>query len=136
MTKRKFDCKRKRSIDFESPSQEDIVALEKAMAKYFEACDRENTDKIIKPYTLSGLLYSIRLSKEEFACLANGTASELADRAMLKIESFIEENALSGRIPSNAAMNSLKTSFSSEKEQTKHEAVSITLDNASAMLSE
>lgn len=136
MAKRKFDCFKKRGVDFGNPSPEDIAELEKAIAKYFDSCDRENKDKMTKPYTLPGLLYSIRVTKEEFALLLGGSGASLAERAMLKIEAFLEENALNGKLPSTAAMNSLKNSFGEDKQQAKAAEISVTLDEASTRLGE
>ena len=46
----------------------------------------------------------------------------------MKIEAFIEENALAGRISANAAQNSLKYSFGwNEKEKVQEDGKSITV---------
>ena len=79
---------------------------------YFAACDEANKNGMQKPYTMPGLLLALGLTKDRFRALAEGREGRaFCNEVRLKIEAFIEENALSGRLTSNAAMNSLKYNF-------------------------
>ena len=92
-----------------------IATYKRLAAEYFCACDDANSNsanKIIKPYTLSGLLCALGLTKEQFFSLGDSREGrKLINHAILKIEAFIEENALSGKLSASAAANSLKYSF-------------------------
>ena len=92
-----------------------IAAYKKMAEEYFCACDIENSksgSKIIKPYTLSGLLCALGHTKEQSFSLGDSRdGRKLINHAILKIEAFIEENALSGKLSASAAANSLKYSF-------------------------
>ena len=88
--------------------------LEQRINDYFLYCDAVNDAKeeIVKPYTLSGLLSYIGVSRQEFEKLSHIRRHEkLISRAKAKIEAFIEENALTGELSINAAANSLKYNF-------------------------
>ena len=79
---------------------------------YFATCDEANANGMQKPYTMPGLLFALGLTKEQFRALADGREGRaFCNEVRLKIEAFIEENALSGKLTSNAAMNSLKYNF-------------------------
>ena len=85
--------------------------------KYFSRCDEMNAvcdpkTPLAKPYTLSGLLCELEMSREAFRSLSKRREGRrFVDYVLMKIEAFIEENALSGRISSSAAASSLKYSF-------------------------
>lgn len=89
--------------------------LETKISEYFSMCDRLNESadkKPVKPYTVSGLLYYLDMSKNEFEGLCESRAlSKIIGGAKRRIEAYIEENALSGRISSSASINSLKEHF-------------------------
>ena len=92
-----------------------MAEYRKRADRYFLKCDTansENDSKIVKPYTLSGLLCEMGITKEQFFSLGekrDGRA--LVNYLILKIEAFIEENALSGKLSASAAANSLKYSL-------------------------
>lgn len=85
--------------------------------EYFDECDRANAvcsekTPLARPYTLSGLLYALGLDRENFKRLEDTREGRPFVRNVLtRIEAFIEENALSGRISATAASNSLKYSL-------------------------
>lgn len=88
--------------------------IENKISKYFDECDALNGDgkKLVKPYTLSGLICSLGVTRSEFEKLMkNKKYSEKLYGAKAKIEAFIEENALIGGLSANAAANSLKYNF-------------------------
>ncbi len=128
----------KKKIDCKNPTKAELTKLSREFARYFSSCDLENTSKIVKPYTVSGLLYFTNLSKEDFGELSSGSGegAELAKRALLKIEAFIEENALNGKLSSNAAMNTLKSGFGVSENDTSPESITVTLDGAASVLGE
>ena len=130
---------KEREIDFSNPTNEELRLLEREFSRYFKNCDLENAVKIVKPYTVSGLLYSAHISKEDFASLSSGDGegARLAKRALLRIEAFIEENALNGKLSSNAAMNTLKNGFgTAEKDECVGENITVTLDGSAELLGE
>ncbi len=96
-----------------------IVFLEKKIKEYFDECDSVNMSgvgasdkKIRKPYTLSGLLCELGMTRGEFEKL--GTRPNFAKlymSALSKIEAFTEEHALTGALSATAAANSLKYNF-------------------------
>lgn len=96
-----------------------IVFLEKRIKEYFDECDSINMlqtgsgdKKIRKPYTLSGLLCELGMTRGEFEKL--GTKPNFAKlymSALSKIEAFTEEHALTGALSATAAANSLKYNF-------------------------
>lgn len=88
--------------------------LQSKIKAYFDACDaaNQNKAKAEKPYTLSGLLYHLNLSASELSELEQiRTLRPIIGTAKRKIEAYIEENALCGRLASTAAINSLKANF-------------------------
>lgn len=89
--------------------------LEKVVESYFDMCDELNAESkkgIAKPYTMSGLLFHIGLSKNELKKLCDDKKCKaLIDAAERKIEAFIEEKALSGELSNNASQCSLKYHF-------------------------
>ena len=98
--------------------------LEKRINDYFLYCDavNESHNKTVKPYTLSGLLSYMGITKSEFEGLLKTRRNErLFALAKMKIEAFIEENALNGTLSCNASMNSLKYSFGWGEKQEKQD---------------
>ncbi len=88
--------------------------LEKSTAEYFTSCDERNSGQksIIKPYTLSGLLCHLGITRREFERLMKTKKySPVLIKAKAKIEAFIEENSLTGGLTANASSNSLKYNF-------------------------
>lgn len=98
----------------------DVDELEKKIEAYFEVCDVLNTPadgkkeekKVKKPYSLSGLLLALGLTRNEFEKLhASLRYKPLLSRTLSRIEAFTEENALAGTLSASAAVNSLKYNF-------------------------
>lgn len=89
--------------------------LEQRMTAYFENCDRRNGEdekKFKKPYSLSGLLCELELTRAEFESMGNKRRyAKVIQRALARIEAFTEESALIGAISASAAANSLKYNF-------------------------
>lgn len=106
---------------------EKILSYKKKIDEYFYECDLindasivgktgkppEKNDKTVKkPYTVSGLLCKLELTRREFDKLsAKPRFAKLFSCALSKIEAYIEEHALVGDISANAAANSLKYNF-------------------------
>ena len=108
--------------------------LEQRINDYFLYCDAVNESKneIVKPYTLSGLLCYIGVSRQELEKISHIKRHEkLISRAKAKIEAFIEENALTGELSINAAANSLKYNFGwgekADKDENESKSKSITV---------
>lgn len=109
--------------------------LDKKIEKYFAECDAKNCEKIIKPYTLSGLLCHLKITRAQFEKMSKSRKYALVlCTAKARIEAFIEENSLTGGLSANASANSLKYNFGwgeklsiSSDEQTK--SVIISLDD-------
>lgn len=94
--------------------------------EYFNRCDmaNENQGKVVKPYTLSGLLCHLNISSEELSQLCRvRELRKIINSAKLRIESHIEENALNGKLSGSAAINSLKCNFGWNEKNTKDEGV-------------
>ena len=95
--------------------------------EYFDYCDKVNSvcepkAPIAKPYTLTGLLCALGLTREAFYCLEKTREGRrFVEYALMKIEAFIEENALSGRLSASAAASSLKYSFGWNEKDKPHE---------------
>lgn len=138
--------RKKKKINFSNPTSQDLDVLEKSFNEYFMFCDQTNSGrneatKIAKPYTLSGLLYSAGITKDEFIVLLGGKGAGIAKMALLRIESFIEENTLSGRISPQAAINTLKFSplpdeFDADKKSEGTRELIITMDDELRTLGE
>lgn len=83
--------------------------------EYFVLCDSLNGNdgkKPVKPYTLSGLLCYLNLTRAEFEKLSHKKRyGEIFNGALAKIEAFTEEKALVGDLSANAAANTLKYNF-------------------------
>ena len=111
--------------------------------KYFSSCDEANSAcaekaPLAKPYTLSGLLGALELSREDFFDIGRTKAGkEFITGVMMKIEAFIEENALSGRLSSSASQSSLKYSFGwNEKEKPADDSITVSLSDEVKLLGE
>ena len=96
--------------------------LESDIVDYFSQCDAINQGQknIIKPYTLSGLLCHLKITRSQFEnmCKMRKYSIILID-AKAKIEAYIEENSLTGSLSANASSNSLKYNFGwGEKQDT------------------
>lgn len=91
--------------------------LSQKIEQYFELCDSlnnaaEKDKKQVKPYTLSGLLFYLDIGEAELEKLCESRAhARVINAAKRRIEAYIEENALNGRLASTAAINSLKEHF-------------------------
>ena len=96
---------------------EKIAEMEKKINDYFACCDslneeNANSKKIVKPYTLSGLLCYVGLTRHEFEkLLCRKRYADIFNRALSKIEAFTEEKALTGDLSASAASNTLKYNF-------------------------
>lgn len=119
------------------------AVLEENINGYFEMCDRLNSadeKKPAKPYTLSGLLCYIGLSEDELSEMCSVRRIEkLVNAAKLRIESYIEENALNGKLSATAAVNSLKAHFGWNDKSPKDDppqSFSVMLDSESDKLGE
>ncbi|MBR5528465.1 MAG: hypothetical protein IKV97_05615 [Clostridia bacterium] len=109
--------------------------------EYFEMCDEANLSSggkyAAKPYTLSGLLYHLDMSEDELCILEHDrNLCRIIGCAKRRIEAYIEENALSGKLASTAAINSLKSRFGwSDKQQEENPlGFEILLDEEAARL--
>ncbi len=86
--------------------------FKKACDEYFSLCDEKNADKLKKPYTVSGLCLYLGITRTELEKLSKKRKlSNICKETFLKIESFIEENALLGALANNPALYSLKYNF-------------------------
>lgn len=105
--------------------------LQQKIQSYFDYCDELNgeSDEIVKPYTFSGLLSHLSLTRDEFSRLLQMRKySSVLHSAMAKIEAYIEENSLTGGLSINASANSLKYNFGWGERQTEHKTESICED--------
>lgn len=94
----------------------ELLAAE--ISGYFAMCDRENLleerdKKTKRPYTLTGLLCWLDMSEGELAELEalSRYHRRIIGGAKRKIEAYIEENSLAGRLSATASINSLKEHF-------------------------
>jgi hypothetical protein len=87
--------------------------IKNGIEAYFAKCDEENDGiKIKKPYTMSGLLCELGMTRTQLEKLSSKPKySQMFMRAMAKIEAFTEEYALTGALSASAAANSLKYNF-------------------------
>ncbi len=94
----------------------DFSAISSGIDAYFAECDSKNEGakegKILKPYTLSGLICHLGLGKNEYHKLCQKKKyAHLFDAARARIEAFTEEYALTGALSASAAANTLKYNF-------------------------
>lgn len=91
------------------------LRLEEEIENYFKYCDGENEKvkpKFIKPYTLSGLCCHLGISRSDIdVLLTNNKSKHTVSNAKLRIENFIEENLLNGRISAASGVIALKYNF-------------------------
>ena len=120
-----------------------IARYKELAEKYFSECDAVNSTcepkmPLAKPYTLSGLLCALGLTRDGFYSLEKTREGrQFVEFVLMKIEAFIEENALSGRLSASAAASSLKYSFGwNEKEKTSDEPIKISLSDEAKKLGE
>ena len=92
--------------------------LNAKIAGYFAMCDRENLieerdKKTKRPYTLTGLLCWLDMSETELSELeaVSRYHRRVIGGAKRRIEAYIEENSLAGRLSATASINSLKEHF-------------------------
>ncbi len=88
--------------------------IKKGIEDYFHMCDEINcsSGEIVKPYTLSGLLFHLGITRDEYRRMLTGrNTAPLLQTAGARIEAFIEENVLTGELSVNAGANSLKYNF-------------------------
>ncbi len=96
--------------------------LQEKIDEYFALCDSINAasadkngkkeEKLKKPYSLSGLLCYLEITRGEWEKMANNKRyRKLILRALSRIEAFTEENALIGALSASAAAGSLKYNF-------------------------
>lgn len=107
-------------------AQERFCLIKDGIEEYFSLCnlcnesskdDSTKKHKILKPYSLSGLLFHLGITKYEFEKLkCKNKYKKLFESALLRIEAFTEENALTGELSASAASNSLKYHFGWGKE--------------------
>lgn len=104
--------------------RESVSFYETKIKEYFDLCDEinisrkselktsKNDNKPIKPYTMSGLLCHMQLSYSEFELLREKkTYRRLLNYAKARVESYIEEKALTGELSPSASLASLKCYF-------------------------
>ena len=73
-----------------------------------EGCRKKQT----RPYTLSGLCLALGIPKRTFKSLRRDKKfAEAVEMALLKIEAYIEENSISGRINGTLALAILRENF-------------------------
>lgn len=115
---------------------EDLAAFKRGVDEYFRSCDDAGLSpscmsckdgegekcatcrKKRVPYTLSGLCLSLGITKRQFENLkANKCFREVIDMALLRIESYIEENSFCGNINGTLATAVLKENFGWGKEE-------------------
>ena len=105
--------------------------LEQKIKNYFDYCDEQNSagGEIVKPYTLSGLLSFLSITRDEFSRLLKMRKySRTLYGAMAKIEAYIEENSLTGGLSINASANSLKYNFGWGDRQTENKSDDVRQD--------
>ncbi len=106
-----------------------IDSYKRIAKKYFALCDKENAEsapKISKPYTLAGFLCAAELNREQFFSLAKSREGRrFVNATLMKIEAFIQENALNGKISASAAANALKYSVCPDEKQEDEKSGSI-----------
>ena len=112
-------------------------ALKKAIDDYFSSCDDSPSspmcavckdgvgDKCLScikkrtPYTLAGLCQSMGMTKRRFLSLkSDDRLCGIVDGALMKIERYVEENALCGTVNNTFAQAVLKEEFGWGREET------------------
>lgn len=125
--------------------QHSISYYRKLAREYFAECDAANSggnekNQIVKPYTLTGLLCALELNREAFYQLEKTREGRrFVEYTLMKIEAFIEENALAGRLSASAAQNSLKYGFGwneKEKQQDDNKTITVSLSDEAKELAQ
>jgi len=105
--------------------------LEHKTKRYFDECDavnerarQENEKKLFipKPYTVSGLIYSLGITRREFETLITKPKFSFLLEAKARIEAFIEENSLNGGLSGTASSSSLKHDFGWGRDSAEEDA--------------
>lgn len=95
--------------------------LETLLNEYFDWCDEQkeiNYDKkgnpiiIRKPYTISGICVYLDISKETWCEYSKKAGfSESCKRAKAKVENYVEEGSMNGKLNVVGAIFNLKNNF-------------------------
>ena len=79
----------------------------KRVAAYFTKCDEDK-----RPYSLSALCLALNITKRRFTALRDDKDfTDAVEMALLKIEAYIEENSMAGKINGTLALAVLKENF-------------------------
>ncbi|MDR1392199.1 MAG: DNA-packaging protein [Clostridiales bacterium] len=93
--------------------------------EYFKLCQNTN-----KPFTISGLCLYLKIEKLDFLkYLEIEKTSFAAKNAKTRIENWIEENALSGKLNSTMAIFVLKSIFGWSDKETNGKITPVTIIN-------
>lgn len=110
-------------------------SCEKCAEKERGAC-LDCRKKKTRPYTLSGLCLYLGISKRKFNLLKNDkTFCDAVEMAMLKIETYIEENCMCGNFNGTFALAMLKEYFGFGKDSDEEHDINITLSGEVKKLS-
>lgn len=92
-----------------------------------DLCER-CSKKQARPYTLSGLCLALGLSKRQFMLLRDDPDfTEAVERTLLKIEAYVEENSLAGKINGTLAQTILRENFGWGEKNGNPEKISVVL---------
>lgn len=84
-----------------------VVDLKKGIDKYFQECDEKD-----KPYTMSGLAYSLGIDRTTLIRYGDRDSfATLIKEAKQKVECQLEENALMGKSNSTFTIFNLKNNY-------------------------
>ena len=129
-------------------SNVDPITFARRTARYFRACDtgcasgacqtcahsfgsdecESCSKKQARPYTLSGLCLALGLSKRQFLSLREDPDfTEAVERTLLKIEAYVEENSLSGKINGTLAQTILRENFGWGEKNGASDRISVVL---------
>lgn len=104
------------------------AACDTCAAKFGDAVCAHCPKKQTRPYTLSGLCLALGITKREFKSLKNNRSfSQAVEMALLKIEAYIEENSISGRISGTLALAILRENFGWGEKSEAPETVEVIL---------
>lgn len=133
------------------PSEKDGITpavFARRAASYFRACDGGTASaacgacdasfgdercsacrkKQMIPYTLSGLCLALGIPKRTFKSLRGDKKfAQAVEMALLKIEAYIEENSISGRINGTLALAILRENFGWGEKSEAPETVEVVL---------
>lgn len=95
--------------------------LENAVNSYFIWCDEQreivtdskgNTKVVAKPYTITGLCVYIGITRDTFISYSKDPVLEnVIAMAKLRVENYIEENSLNGKVNPIMSIFNLKNNF-------------------------